>query len=37
VYTYVVTKPTAPAPCSAGGLWYLVGIKNGAALVTIGM
>lgn len=36
-WTYTITKPAAAAPCGTGGLWYVVGMKNGAALISIGV
>lgn len=36
-WTYTVSKPVAPAACSAGGLWYAIGLKSGAALITQGL
>ena len=33
-WTYTISKPTGTAPCAAGGSWYAVGVKAGAALVT---
>jgi hypothetical protein len=36
-WTYTVAKPTGTAQCAAGGNWFVVGMKNGAALITIGL
>ncbi len=35
-WTYTFTKPSS-GPCSAGGVWRAVGVKTGAALVTVGV
>lgn len=36
-WTYTASKPTGTAPCTAGGNWYAVGVRSGAALLTIGL
>jgi hypothetical protein len=36
-WTYTISKPTGTAPCVAGGNWYAIGVKAGAALVTQGL
>jgi hypothetical protein len=35
IFTYTFTTPTT-GPCAVGGLWYAVGVKGGAALVSQG-
>jgi hypothetical protein len=35
-WTYSMTTPSS-GTCATGGLWYVIGLKNGAALITQGM
>jgi hypothetical protein len=36
-WTYSIAMPTGTAQCAAGGNWFAIGVKNGAALITIGL